>query len=164
MRAVVREWGIRCKAGMPLVGKARCAGQRPTSCARAPYRIPTDILQAKMTAVTALFMIPPAFVFPALLRKANTPPSSVTLSRSRWDEHKAEDEKSTRIRDGRSVGQRARTSKGQSEEASEAEPRRGERNKLISCMRKAAAMVIGFRTRLYKSLVFRFGTNRGFYA
>ena len=36
-----------------------------------------------MTAATALFMIPTALVFPALLRKANTPPSSFTLSRAR---------------------------------------------------------------------------------
>ena len=34
-----------------------------------------------MAAVTALFMIPTALVFPALLRKSNTPPSSVTLKR-----------------------------------------------------------------------------------
>lgn len=39
--------------------------------------------QAEMTAATALFMIPTALVFPALLRKANTPPSSVTLTRVR---------------------------------------------------------------------------------
>lgn len=41
-----------------------------------------------MTAVTALFMIPTAVVFPYLLRKANTPPSSVTLSRVRKSAHK----------------------------------------------------------------------------
>ncbi|CAM9330890.1 unnamed protein product, partial [Hapterophycus canaliculatus] len=38
---------------------------------------------AEMTAATALFMIPTALVFPALLRKANTPPSSATLTRVR---------------------------------------------------------------------------------
>lgn len=41
-----------------------------------------------MTAVTALFMIPTAMIFPALLRRANTPPASVTLRREsrlrRW--------------------------------------------------------------------------------
>lgn len=36
-----------------------------------------------MTAATALFMIPTAIIFPALLRKANTPPSSSTLCRAR---------------------------------------------------------------------------------
>ncbi len=36
-----------------------------------------------MAVVTALFMVPTALVFPALLRKANTPPSSVTLMRPR---------------------------------------------------------------------------------
>lgn len=35
-----------------------------------------------MTAVTALFMLPTAVIFPALLRRANTPPSSVTLERA----------------------------------------------------------------------------------
>ncbi|CAM9572739.1 unnamed protein product [Scytosiphon promiscuus] len=39
--------------------------------------------KAEMTAATALFMIPTALVFPTLLRKANTPPSSVTLTRVR---------------------------------------------------------------------------------
>lgn len=33
-----------------------------------------------MTAVTALFMLPAALVFPSLLRKANTPPPSATLA------------------------------------------------------------------------------------
>lgn len=37
-----------------------------------------------MTVVTALFMIPTALVFPALLRQANTPPHSVTLARERY--------------------------------------------------------------------------------
>ena len=36
-----------------------------------------------MAAVTALFMMPTALVFPALLRIANTPPSSATLARAR---------------------------------------------------------------------------------
>ncbi|CAM9368841.1 unnamed protein product, partial [Ectocarpus sp. 8 AP-2014] len=36
--------------------------------------------KAEMTAVTALFMIPTALVFPAMMRIANTPPSSGTLA------------------------------------------------------------------------------------
>lgn len=36
-----------------------------------------------MTAATALFMIPTALVFPAMMRLANTPPSSETLTRAR---------------------------------------------------------------------------------
>lgn len=36
-----------------------------------------------MTAAPAFFMLPTALVFPALMRKANTPPSSATLSRAR---------------------------------------------------------------------------------
>ena len=36
-----------------------------------------------MTAATALFMIPTALVFPAMMRIANTPPSSKTLIRVR---------------------------------------------------------------------------------
>ncbi|CAM9387820.1 unnamed protein product [Ectocarpus sp. 12 AP-2014] len=39
--------------------------------------------KAEMTAVTALFMIPTALVFPAMMRLANTPPSSETLTRVR---------------------------------------------------------------------------------
>lgn len=79
-----------------------------------------------MTAVTALFMIPTALVFPALLRKANTPPKSVTLSRSRWDQRRAEDEQSVRMRDGSSMRQRGRPNEERSEEESETGPRRGE--------------------------------------
>lgn len=37
--------------------------------------------QAQLTVMTALFMIPAAVIFPALLRLANTPPASVTLTR-----------------------------------------------------------------------------------
>lgn len=44
-------------------------------------------IQAEMTAATALFMIPTALIFPALLRKANTPPSSATLSRATQPKH-----------------------------------------------------------------------------
>ncbi|CAM9773342.1 unnamed protein product [Scytosiphon promiscuus] len=40
--------------------------------------------KAQMTVVTALFMIPTALVFPALLRQANTPPRSITLKRERY--------------------------------------------------------------------------------
>lgn len=36
--------------------------------------------QAEMTVVTALFMIPTAMAFPAMMRSANTPPSSDTLA------------------------------------------------------------------------------------
>ncbi|CAM9275625.1 unnamed protein product [Ectocarpus sp. 4 AP-2014] len=36
--------------------------------------------KAEMTAVTALFMIPTALAFPAMMRSANTPPSSDTLA------------------------------------------------------------------------------------
>lgn len=36
-----------------------------------------------MTAATALFMIPTALVFPAMMRIANTPPSSETLTQVR---------------------------------------------------------------------------------
>ncbi|CAM9106341.1 unnamed protein product [Ectocarpus fasciculatus] len=39
--------------------------------------------KAEMTAATALFMIPTALVFPALMRLANSPPSSETLTRVR---------------------------------------------------------------------------------
>ncbi|CAM9181833.1 unnamed protein product, partial [Ectocarpus sp. 8 AP-2014] len=39
--------------------------------------------KAEMTAATALFMIPTALVFPAMMRLANTPPSSETLTRVR---------------------------------------------------------------------------------
>lgn len=67
-----------------------------------------------MTAVTALFMIPTALVFPALLRKANTPPSSVTLTRSRWDTVSE---------------QQDLASNEQDEEPSETKPGRGERTK-----------------------------------
>lgn len=38
-----------------------------------------------MTAATALFMIPTALIFPALLRKANTPPASITTRRTPLD-------------------------------------------------------------------------------
>lgn len=34
-----------------------------------------------MTTATALFMLPTAVIFPALLREANSPPASVTLRR-----------------------------------------------------------------------------------
>ena len=84
-------------------------------------------VQAKMTAVTALFMVPTALVFPALLRKANTPPSSVTLSRPRWDQRHAGHEQSVRVQDGYSMRGRGRLGKEQSEEESETGPRRGER-------------------------------------
>ena len=43
-----------------------------------------------MIAATASFMIPIAVVFPALLRTANTPPSSATLSRARSSADKKE--------------------------------------------------------------------------
>lgn len=39
--------------------------------------------QARLAAATALFMLPTAFVFPALLRMVNTPPTSVTLTKRR---------------------------------------------------------------------------------
>ncbi|CAM9917336.1 unnamed protein product [Ectocarpus fasciculatus] len=39
--------------------------------------------KAEMTAVTALFMIPTALAFPAMMRIANTPPSSGTLALAR---------------------------------------------------------------------------------
>ncbi|CAM9582299.1 unnamed protein product, partial [Ectocarpus sp. 8 AP-2014] len=39
--------------------------------------------KAEMTATTALFMIPTALAFPAMMRMANTPPSSQTLPRVR---------------------------------------------------------------------------------
>ncbi|CAM9207243.1 unnamed protein product, partial [Ectocarpus fasciculatus] len=39
--------------------------------------------KAQMTAATALFMIPTALVFPVLLRKANTPPISRTVTNAR---------------------------------------------------------------------------------
>ncbi|CAM9185106.1 unnamed protein product, partial [Sphacelaria rigidula] len=43
-----------------------------------------DIVQkARLAAATALFMLPTAFVFPALLRMVNTPPTSVTLTKRR---------------------------------------------------------------------------------
>lgn len=44
-------------------------------------------MKTLFTVVTALFMIPTAVVFPALLRRANTPPPSVTLrsrTLTRW--------------------------------------------------------------------------------
>eukprot|EP00903_Cladosiphon_okamuranus_P011441 g10779.t1 len=86
--------------------------------------------KAKMTAVTALFMIPTAWVFPALLRKANTPPSSATLSRSRRDKRQVDGEKSTHIRDGRSMRHLDRPNKDQSEQVSEADPRSGTQGSL----------------------------------
>lgn len=87
----------------------------------------TKHVQAKMTAVTALFMIPPALVFPALMRKANTPPPSVTLTRPRWDQLQAGDEQPTVLRDGCSIRQRDRPSEEQGEEPPETKPGGGER-------------------------------------
>lgn len=55
-----------------------------------------------MAAVTALFMIPTALVFPALLRKANTPPSSVTLKRVQHYRRQRQDPRSLLGRMGRS--------------------------------------------------------------
>lgn len=63
-----------------------------------------------MTAVTALFMLPTALVFPALLRKANTPPSSMTLTRTRRVQRQIVQTRQVLERGGRSsMEQDART-------------------------------------------------------
>lgn len=64
--------------------------------------------QAQMVAVTALFMIPTALVFPALLRKANTPPSSMTLSRTRRVQRQIGQKQHVSKRGGRNMRQQNR--------------------------------------------------------
>lgn len=74
-----------------------------------------------MTAVTALFMIPTALVFPALLRKANTPPSSMTLARRRRVQRQIVHTRHTPKRGGRSTQQGKRRSHEKAEQAEECE-------------------------------------------
>ena len=74
-----------------------------------------------MTAVTALFMIPTALVFPALLRKANTPASSMTLARRRRVQRQIVRTRHTPKRGGGSTQQGKRGNHEKAEEAEECE-------------------------------------------
>lgn len=60
------------------------------------------VMKTLFTVITALFMIPTAVVFPALLRRANTPPPSVTLKSrtvTRWSKRGEERSKSAGYQD-----------------------------------------------------------------